>query len=135
MGCDRLIRNIAPHVNDGEATVLTDRLLYLRRGEQGLSRGDCRPQRIILTRLLCQESQTLRGAREGVISMRHARWTLHFLPTTNALLAPIPVRRPNVVVKRNNCCGASDFWDQLFTFAVVILNDVLVVEKVETRVR
>jgi len=67
--------------------------------------------------------------------MRHARRALHFLPATNVLLAPFPVRRPDVVVKRNNPCGARDLLDQLFTFAVVLLNDVLVVEKVEVRVR
>src|SRR5262245_52707495 len=126
MGRDRLSRNIAPHVNEGEATVLTDRLLYLRRVEQGLSQGDDRPQRIIPTRLLCQASQTLRCTGEGIISMRHASRALHFLPATNALLAPFPVCRPDVVVKRNNCCGASDLLDQLLAFAVVLVNDILV---------
>src|SRR4029453_5841675 len=135
MGRDRLIRNIAPHVNEGEATVLTDRLLYLRRVKQGLSRSDGRPQRIIPTRLLCQSSQTLRRAGEGVISMRHARRALHFLPATNALLVPFPVRRPDVVVKRYNRCGARALLDQLFNFAVEMLNGVFVVEKVEVRVR
>ncbi len=67
--------------------------------------------------------------------MRHASRALHCLPATNALLVPFPARRPDVVVKRNNPCGASDLLDQLFTFAVVMLNDVLVVEKVEGRVR
>jgi hypothetical protein len=67
--------------------------------------------------------------------MRHARRALHFLPATNALLVPFPVRRPDVVVKRNNRCGPSDLLDQLLTFAVVMLNDVLVVEKVDVRVR
>jgi hypothetical protein len=67
--------------------------------------------------------------------MGHASRALHFLPATNALLAPFPVRRPDVVVKRNNRCGAGDLLDQLFTFAVVILNDVLVVEKVKVLVR
>src|SRR5262245_35095393 len=32
MGRERLICNIAPHVNEGKATVLTDRLLDFRRG-------------------------------------------------------------------------------------------------------
>src|SRR5262249_44471558 len=108
-----------------------DRLLDLRRVEQGLSRGEGRPQRIIPTRLLCQASQTLRRAGEGVISMRHAGRALHFLPATDALLAPFPVRRPDVVVKRHNPGGARDLLDQLFTLAVVLVNDVLVVEKVE----
>jgi hypothetical protein len=67
--------------------------------------------------------------------MRYASRALHFLPATNALLASFPVRRPDVVVKRNHRCGASDLLHQLFTFAVVMLNDVLVVEKVEVRVR
>src|SRR5262245_14225601 len=111
MGRDRLLRNVAPHVNDGEATALTDRLLYLCRVEQGLSWGDGRTKRIIPTRLLRQASQTLRGAGEGVISMRHVSRALHGLSATNALFAPFPVRRPDVVVKRNHRCGASDLLD------------------------
>jgi len=67
--------------------------------------------------------------------MRHASRALHCLPATNALLAPFPVRRPDVVVKRHNPGGARDLLDQLFTCAVVLVNDVLVVEKVEGRVR
>jgi hypothetical protein len=39
------------------------------------------------------------------------------------------------MVKRNNRRGASDLLDQLFTFAVVMLNDVLVIKKVERPVR
>jgi hypothetical protein len=135
MDRDRLLRNIAPHVNDGEATVLPDRLRYRRRVEHGLSRDEGRTPHIIPTWLLCQPLQTLRGAGQGVIAMRHASWALHFLPATNALLAPFPVRRPDVVVKRNNRCGPSDLSDQLLTFAVVMLNDVVVVEKVEVQVR
>jgi hypothetical protein len=63
--------------------------------------------------------------------MCEMRWALHLLPALEALLALFASRRPDVVVKGEDVRGTSHLSDHLFTFAVVVLNDFLMIKKVE----
>ena len=87
MGRDRLRGDIAPDVNDGEASAWGERVVCLFGRNERLSLVEHRAQGVVTAGRLGELLQPLRSAPQGVVPMGDRGRALYLLPAAKPSLA------------------------------------------------